>query len=224
MTKITTICPICEKEFSAYLKCGRRPTYCSFDCRWEGARRHNKARCTVARDCAQCGKTYFLDKWKAREGRKFCSKACQHKARSKYESRNISCCVCNKPLKRTPAKQQFDRHYCGYECMGKGKRLAAPRTNKFENVRTWLSRFDRISKCERCGFDDAPGILVVHHKDRNRENNQMDNLEVLCPNCHAVEHLAERKSGWKGHKSNHPVKIKLRLATQEKRRRVSTVN
>jgi hypothetical protein len=42
--------------------------------------------------------------------------------------------------------------------------------------------------CQRCGFDKNKAAIVVHHKDHNRENNIIDNLEVLCANCHAVHH------------------------------------
>jgi 5-methylcytosine-specific restriction endonuclease McrA len=45
-------------------------------------------------------------------------------------------------------------------------------------------------KCNRCGFDNKK-ILLVHHKDRNRKNNNVDNLEVLCKNCHSLEHYNE---------------------------------
>ncbi len=43
-------------------------------------------------------------------------------------------------------------------------------------------------KCERCGYDKYPEILEVHHKDRSRKNGVGENLELLCPNCHAEEH------------------------------------
>lgn len=46
-----------------------------------------------------------------------------------------------------------------------------------------------IFTCERCGHKDRwNSPLARHHKDRNRLNNTLDNLEVLCPTCHAVEH------------------------------------
>jgi 5-methylcytosine-specific restriction endonuclease McrA len=51
--------------------------------------------------------------------------------------------------------------------------------------------------CNRCGFDAHPEILTVHHKDRDRSNNLTDNLEVLCPNCHALEHYAEGNKSFK---------------------------
>ena len=41
--------------------------------------------------------------------------------------------------------------------------------------------------CERCGYNKLE-ILQVHHKDRNRLNNDLNNLELICPNCHYEEH------------------------------------
>lgn len=45
-----------------------------------------------------------------------------------------------------------------------------------------------IQSCERCGYNLHPEILQVHHSDRNRFNNKIENLEKLCPNCHLWEH------------------------------------
>jgi hypothetical protein len=44
------------------------------------------------------------------------------------------------------------------------------------------------AECQKCGFDKNPKALDVHHKDQNRANNTIENLEVLCCNCHAIEH------------------------------------
>ena len=44
-------------------------------------------------------------------------------------------------------------------------------------------------KCERCGLTEwlgEPIPLHLHHKDGNHDNNLMNNLEILCPNCHAL--------------------------------------
>ena len=43
-------------------------------------------------------------------------------------------------------------------------------------------------RCERCGLTtwlDEPIPLELHHKDGNRNNNTLENYELLCPNCHA---------------------------------------
>jgi 5-methylcytosine-specific restriction endonuclease McrA len=33
---------------------------------------------------------------------------------------------------------------------------------------------------------------VVHHRNRDRSDNQLENLEVLCRSCHQREHEAHR--------------------------------
>ena len=43
-------------------------------------------------------------------------------------------------------------------------------------------------KCQVCG-DLREVVLDVHHKDKNRKNCNIDNLMVLCKNCHVVEHV-----------------------------------
>ena len=43
-------------------------------------------------------------------------------------------------------------------------------------------------KCEKCNnvlWLGNPIPLEVHHKDGDKNNNELDNLELLCPNCHA---------------------------------------
>lgn len=55
-----------------------------------------------------------------------------------------------------------------------------------------LYKKQRKSKCERCGSDNH---LVVHHKDRNRHNNALNNLETLCRKCHFKEHHIKDSKG-----------------------------
>lgn len=50
---------------------------------------------------------------------------------------------------------------------------------------------ERGEKCEVCGFSGKNPytnrtILQVHHRDGNASNTKEDNLQVLCPNCHAM--------------------------------------
>ena len=45
-------------------------------------------------------------------------------------------------------------------------------------------------KCEICGQSEwlnQPIPLELHHKDCNHFNNSFENLQVLCPNCHAMQ-------------------------------------
>lgn len=57
--------------------------------------------------------------------------------------------------------------------------------------------------CERCGMPqgfDGSGpagrkcpSLQVHHRDRDRSNNDPSNLETLCARCHTLEHNEQRR-------------------------------
>lgn len=43
-------------------------------------------------------------------------------------------------------------------------------------------------KCENCGiseWNNKPISLELHHIDGNHNNNSIDNLQILCPNCHS---------------------------------------
>ena len=42
-------------------------------------------------------------------------------------------------------------------------------------------------KCSCCGLSEwlgHPIPLELHHKDGNKDNNELSNLELRCPNCH----------------------------------------
>jgi len=43
--------------------------------------------------------------------------------------------------------------------------------------------------CEKCGITEWMGqkiTLELHHIDGNRINNKLENLAILCPNCHSL--------------------------------------
>jgi len=42
--------------------------------------------------------------------------------------------------------------------------------------------------CAHCGFG-VPAVLEVAHVDGNRQNNDPNNLAILCPNCHKMHDL-----------------------------------
>ena len=46
----------------------------------------------------------------------------------------------------------------------------------------------RGHKCENCGLEEwlnNPINLEIHHKNGDRSNNSLENLQLLCPNCHS---------------------------------------
>lgn len=39
--------------------------------------------------------------------------------------------------------------------------------------------------CSRSEWNGKPIPLELHHRDGNNKNNELSNLELLCPNCHS---------------------------------------
>ena len=61
--------------------------------------------------------------------------------------------------------------------------------NTYRLKRRLVSEGLKPHRCERCGLTEWTGVsipLELHHKDGNRANNLYRNLELLCPNCHAL--------------------------------------
>ena len=90
---------------------------------------------------------------------------------------------------------QYYRHLCT-TCYSKQK------TKKSKERMTKFREYKQTLKCNRCGYDDYRA-LQFHHTDDNKEGtpaiiarylsweNVMEELnkcEVLCANCHQIEH------------------------------------
>lgn len=63
----------------------------------------------------------------------------------------------------------------------------------------------RGRKCECCGLStwlDNPIKLEVHHEDGDHYNNLIDNLKLLCPNCHS---FTKNWRGGNNKKAQNPV-------------------
>lgn len=85
-------------------------------------------------------------------------------------------------------------------------------SNKCQREHEWDLRFEQITngevfpeqqmkrylletrgeKCEHCGigseWNGKPLTLQMDHIDGNSDNNTLDNLQILCPNCHTQTH------------------------------------
>ena len=160
---------------------------------------------TTKINCLNCGHEADVEnKEIARGFGKFCSRKCSAvynaEQRPKPEP-NVSCARCgvNFYLNETEKKNsKSGLYFCCREHKDAAQRIGGIREimpphygETVHDYRTLVFKVAGKPKvCERCGFDKEPAI-IVHHRDRNRENNSNDNLEVLCANCHLIEHYGE---------------------------------
>lgn len=141
-------------------------------------------------NCIICSKAIYKRKSEVsrNNGRVFCSMAC-YGISCRRES---PCLVCG-----TPILASFNKKTCSRACANKHRtgikyKMNRPR-DKVVNERQLKLRLltQRGNVCEGCGYNKIE-ILQVHHKDRNRQNNNLDNLRLICPNCHYEEHYLEK--------------------------------
>lgn len=139
--------------------------------------------------CSVCKKPVYRrpGQLKRNFGRAFCSQVCYGLAIRKEHP----CVVC-----KTPILAGANKKTCSRSCANKNrvgvKYKTGARKDKVVYQRGLKLRLLQIRSplCERCGYEKSE-ILNVHHKDRNRQHNELENLELLCPNCHAEEHYLE---------------------------------
>lgn len=106
------------------------------------------------------------------------------------------CSDCKRPmdLKRLRDRpKQLTGHGKGGNQKGERNHQWKGGTSGFRQVK--LESLKGEYYCERCGKDLRKvingiknGLWAVHHKDHNRNNPALGNLELLCKKCHQIEH------------------------------------
>ena len=151
----------------------------------------------VKKKCLICGKSILIKKFHAKKGwGKYCSIKCH--AKGQLKGKWVECDNCGKQIWRTPRdfrKSREKRFFCSVKCHciweNKNVRCGVNAPNWIagaSSYRTLLKRAQVRQECRRCGIQDKR-VLAVHHKDGNRKNNKIENLEWLCRNCHCIVHL-----------------------------------
>lgn len=132
------------------------------------------------RTCLQCGKEFKAHKCQVkRGGGKYCSISCG----TTY--RNIH----NNPAKDPEVRKKISQNHAPVPWLIEN-RYDNYKGIDIQNYRKKAFRFYG-KRCNRCGSEER---IEVHHKDRDRKNNDLNNLEVLCKSCHVSEHLEELKN------------------------------
>lgn len=165
----------------------------------------------IDKKCQYCDLIFKADNREIKRGyAKFCSKVCSDKGKKtnkKVRIANCKCSFCNKDFFRRPSKStsKSGLYFCSRECKDKAQRIDGIKdlhlphygkgNGKYTYRRLVLENVEKV--CTKCGYKEHPEILEVHHKDRNRNNNDIDNLELLCPNCHMWEHYIQKDGRYK---------------------------
>lgn len=161
--------------------------------------------------CARCGMEIMADKRCLK--RTFCSKCkieahrennTRYKREYRLSNKHLSdrkCIVCGKFLSACSNNKKF----CCIECYRKYKN-----EKKESALQNWLrtgeggtyvyqpSKMVRKymyelynGKCQICGWGEinkhtGKSPLQLRHLDGNSSNNKLENLQLLCPNCHSL--------------------------------------
>lgn len=114
-------------------------------------------------------------------------------------------CYYNPPMPRSTRARPASAGPAGYTADWHAVRLAALARGR------WA--------CHRCGDADplAMGeqrlspLLHVHHRDRNKTNNDPANLEVLCRRCHWTEHGRPWYPHWPAKRPRGRGRLRIRM-------------
>lgn len=141
--------------------------------------------------CTVCSKSIYRRPVHLSNGPVFCSSACFGISQRKLRQ----CPICKgnyTGYKKTCSRKCANKQRTGikYTRLGLFDRAYQGRLIK-EKVAA-----DRNGLCERCGEPNYSILQVHHKKERYRGGtDDLSNLELLCPNCHATHHLG--KSLWR---------------------------
>jgi hypothetical protein len=152
---------------------------------WQGHMSHNK--------CKKCGKDFIPEKGLVNHCSLYCrnQKPCSEKTKS-LKSKIIKKNWADGAYSNTDwskVNSNPDKIKNQIETWEKktNDRLLSGEPLHVQTVRKILTK-RRGNLCYICGLSDWLGdkiSLETHHIDGNNKNNTIDNLQILCPNCHS---------------------------------------
>jgi len=165
----------------------------------------------IARSCLYCGKDFEARDTDVKRGlAKFCSILCSNKNKAvniQPKPANVSCAYCGKGYYLSPSKISASRsgfffctraHKDSSQKIGGIEAIMPSHYGKSKGFYDYRARaFSRLpNKCRVCGYDKYPEVLEVNHIDCNKNNNHIDNLEILCPTHHTEYHFTTKTGSW----------------------------
>lgn len=151
--------------------------------------------------CEECDNKFLAPKyWK----RRFCSRACADKNHRKRK--NVRCAFCEKEFEILQCRIKRRKNkflFCSRNCKDKAQRLAGLDGFSPSHYGTGKDYRNRVlrelgAQCSNCGYSVNIKMLDAHHKNGNREDNSLENFEVLCVWCHALKTRKAKAHDWNG--------------------------
>lgn len=179
------LCPTCRTEFRKY---GAK--FCSRNC-------YEKSRNTrVQLSCKFCNKCFEVrpsDINKQKSGTiHFCSRECWKFACNKWNTKvDVTCKICGNIFQTKRSREKTSK-FCSRAC----KTVSFDRFKGSDNLnpnfrngsRVYRKRAFEAFKAECFICKTSSKKLYVHHIDESHENNNIDNLRILCASCHQLIH------------------------------------
>jgi hypothetical protein len=129
---------------------------------------------------------------------KYCSIECRTK--SQFVGDFVGCSSCKKKIYRSKGSMRHSKSgtfFCNKACQvtwENKQRVGEKHPNWINGINTYrniLLRSGVKQVCNSCNFNDKR-VLVAHHIDHNRNNNDQSNLVWMCMNCHYLLHHDEK--------------------------------
>ena len=155
--------------------------------------------------CRRCFREFYVKPNRLERGwGKYCSNECKHL--DQKTGKFIPCFVCHKKSykhQKLLERSRSGRFFCSKSCQTVWRNTEIYVGSSHANwkggessYRDILRRSGIARTCSKCQTNDIR-ILTVHHKDKNRQNNAIQNLIWLCHNCHfLIHHYANETEGF----------------------------
>ncbi len=163
---------------------------------WDGQRRR-----LYPRTCASCGTGFYAPKHvKA----KYCSNMCNGFAKRNRET--FECAFCGQRFQKKPSSDaaRTGLRFCTRSCKDKAQRIEGLQALHLPHYRDGRASYRKKAfqelalRCGICCYDKEARMLDVHHRDGDRSNNRLSNLEILCVWCHALRTRRVGIHEWNG--------------------------
>lgn len=137
-------------------------------------------------NCLFCNKEFAHHSW---DTQKCCSKKCYVDYLKSLRPINF-CATCGRKILTTKYRAtRSNLYYCNRDCYN------LRRKENLKRLKRSTLFYDDLLNNTSCGCGISQYYLLqIHHKDGVHSNNNPNNLEVVCANCHVKRHLKLNKN------------------------------